>query len=291
MSWKLNTAGLCLISTSACLIAVFFSCKKYQATDSTFFVKAKNITVDTQAFQGSQSHNITDFWLYVNDNFQGAYPIGNLMPIVTKNEKVNIKLFAGIKKDGINGTRIPWLFYKTLEFDTLIENGLTIERPVTFVYNPLVKFAWVEDFNTGIGITLKESAISDTVRSNFIACPKEEAFEGNSFELSLKPDGVVAQIESAKSYTMPPATANVYLELNYKGNEQFDIGFIGSSTELKPIITVNPKTEWNKIYVSLAFAVNSEPVSSSYTIYFRMVHVQTTDSKIYLDNIKLVYIE
>ena len=290
MSWKSNTAGLHVISACAFLMVILSSCKKYQAADATFFVKAKSIAIDTQAFQGSQSHNITDFWLYVNDNFQGAYPIGNLMPIVTKNEKVNIKLFAGIKKDGINGTRIPWIFYKTLEFDTLIQDGLTIERPVTFVYNPSVKFAWVEDFNTGIGITLKESAISDTA-SDFVMCPKEEAFEGNSYQLTLRPDGVVAQIESAKTYTMPPNTANVYLELDYKGNEQFDVGFIASNTELKPILTVNPKAEWNKIYISLAFAVNSDPVSSSYTIYFRMLHAQTTNGKIYLDNIKLVYIE
>src|SRR5688572_29113594 len=103
------------------------ACKKFEPAEEAFFVRASSVTVKTTSKQGTGSHKITDFWLYVNGQFQGCYPVGNLMPIVSKGKPVTISVQAGIKNNGISETRMVWPFYQTLELDTLVEGGKNID--------------------------------------------------------------------------------------------------------------------------------------------------------------------
>lgn len=262
------------------------SCKKNRETEATFFLKADPVTVNPISTQGSSSHNISDIWLYVDGQFQGAYPVGKLMPIVTKNESVRIEAFAGIENNGIGDTRIPWFLYQKLQYDTLIANKENISRPFSFRYNPAVSFAWLEDFEGSVGVSLVKSPISEV---GYSLCPVNESFEGKSIEMVLNSAQVIAQIESATSFTLPTANSNVYLELNYKCNTKFEVGLFGTGTSEKPALLINPKDSWNKIYIQLSGVVNSEPKASAYKVYFRMIN-NGADAKVQLDNIKLLYL-
>ncbi len=267
--------------------ALFFSCKKNPETEPTFFLRAEPVKVNPTALQGSSSHNITDIWLYVDGQFQGAYPVGNLMPVVTKNKSVTIDAFAGIENNGIGDTRIPWLLYQKLQYDTLIASGQHITRQFTFNYNPAVTFDWVEDFEGSAGVTLVKSPISEV---GYVLSPASDSFEGKSIEMVLNSTQLIGQLESTKSFTLPPANSNVYLELNYKCNTKFEVGLFGTGTSEKPALIVNPKDTWNKIYIQLAAVVNSEPKAPSYKVYFRMINGEAAEPKVQLDNIKLLYL-
>src|ERR1700712_2597621 len=92
-----------------CPLFLLFSCKKYKSSEAAFFLRTDKATVHTDyATQGSGSSNITDLWLYVNGQFQGAFPIGSLMPIVLNGDHSKIDVFAGIKNNGISKTRLNW---------------------------------------------------------------------------------------------------------------------------------------------------------------------------------------
>src|SRR5688572_15027996 len=132
-----------LILFSLCLTT---SCKKHVPSKEIFLIKAGNVKVKTSFGQGTSSHKITDLWLYVNGQFQGAYPVGNAMPIISEGKPVTINVMAGIKNNGISDTRIPWSFYNILTFDTLVESGKTIERAFTFDYRSATTFTWNETF-------------------------------------------------------------------------------------------------------------------------------------------------
>jgi hypothetical protein len=267
------------------------SCKKYAPADAAFFLKPGLITVATTTAQGSGSHKITDLWLYVNGQFQGAYPVENTMPIVTKGVPATINILAGIKKNGIADTRTPLRFYDMLQFDTLVESGKTITRPFTFRYVSITNFTWIEDFDRA-GLTLTKSLYySDTT---FKVISGTEAFEGQSAELGLSPDtpiGTIAQVESTSSFTLPKNTGDVFLELNYKCNDIVYVGLVGDGEQLKSVINLKPQAEWNKIYIQLAEGISVEPVSSKYKVYFSLVkNAGQPSPKVYLDNIKLIYI-
>jgi hypothetical protein len=270
---------------------LLISCKKYKPAEPAFFIKANPVRVkainNQSTHQGSGSHKITDLFLYVNGKFQGAYPSGNLMPIITKNAPVTINIFAGIKNNGISDTRISWTFYQYTTLDTLVESGKTIEYPVTFSYNPNVKFAWVEDFDSGNGYSIKKSAASQV---NFKIAPASESFEGKSLLIELNGDTTDAQLESNIAYTLPTGSSDIYLELDYKCSAPFKVGILASGEAPREAIVVTPQANWNKIYIQIAGVINAPPAIRTSQIYFRMVETDDyPNPKLYLDNIKLIH--
>jgi hypothetical protein len=226
--------------------------------------------------------------MYVNGKFQGAYPVGHLMPIVSKGKPVTIDIFAGIKNNGISGTRIFWPFYSLIEIDTFAKTNDVVVRNFDFNYNPSTIFAWSEDFEGLAGYTMRKSPVSSV---NFRIVSGSDNFEGKSISLELSGDSVTAQIESASSFSLPTGSSNVYLELNYKGNEDFTVGLVGDNDLFKPALNVSSQDNWNKIYVQLSSAVSTSPVSNKYKVAFRLLKTGDLDPKIFLDNIKLVYIQ
>lgn len=266
------------------------SCKKYNAADPAFFMKANKISVKTTSAQGSGSNKITDLWLYVNGKFQGVYPVGNLMPIVTNNSSVKINIFPGIKNSGISDTRTSWPFYDFLTFDTLVESGKNIMRDFTFNYNASTTFTWTEDFDHS-GFSIQKSAISSY--SMGIA-PAADSFEGKSGKMEIPasdPIYSIAQVESSVYYTLPQGSSNVYLELNYKCNQEFVVGLITEDGVLKEAVHVNPQVNWNKIYIQLSNAVSNVPVSNKYKVFFKTLKNDDSSSpNVFLDNIKLIYL-
>jgi hypothetical protein len=258
------------------------SCKKYQEADEAFYLQPGPISVSTTTAQGSSSHKITDLWVYVNGQFQGAYPSDHTIPIVSKGKAVKLDIYAGIKNNGISGTRIFWPFYERIKIDTLVTVGKTITRPLTFTYNSTTNFSWNESFD-GLGTTLESSPKYSTVSGDL-------AFEGKSMLVTLRGDSTVAMLKSTSSFKLPTGSSNVYLELNYKCNETIEIGLIGDNSDEKSAFFLNPSKQWNKIYINLAATVNAQVVSSKYKVFIRMLKIESSEPELYLDNIKLVYL-
>jgi hypothetical protein len=231
------------------------SCKKYKAADPAFFIRSGNVSVKTSAKEGTGSHKITDLWLYTNGKFQGAYPVGSLLPIVSNDKAVGVNIFAGIKNNGISGTRIFYPFFEILELDTFVESGKTIDRSFVFKYKSTITFAWNETFEGGVaGFGLKKSDISNT---GFKIASPGDSFEGRSIEVALTGDSVVAQLQTSSAFALPTGDPDVYLEMNYKCNEQLEVGVIGDDSSTRSAVIVNPQENWNKIYIQLAYLVNS----------------------------------
>lgn len=264
------------------------SCKKGRTADETFFIQPGQVKVIPAVKQGTGSHKITELWMYVNGKFQGAYPAGSLLPIISKGQPVKINILAGIRNNGISDTRIFWSFYNVFELDTFVEAGKTVPRDINFTYNPFTVFAWNEDFESNAGYTLRKSPVSSV---SFRIADPAESFESRSISLSLSGDSIIGQIESTSSFTLPTGSSNVYLELNYKGNEDFTVGLIGDNDLFKPALNVSAQANWNKIYIQLSSAVSEAPVSSKYKVAFRLLKRGDLNPKIFLDNIKLVHLQ
>lgn len=265
------------------------SCKKHEPAPGAFFLVADTVKVNAAEKQGSNSHKITDLWLYVNGQFQGAYPVGKKMPIVSHDKPVSINLFAGIQNNGISTTRVFWNFYELLQIDTSIASGETVTMPITFRYNSSATFTWTENFDSDLGYGIRKSDVSDT---SFRLASAEDSFENNSIEIGLSGNDQLAQIESSgPGFVLPYGKSDVYLELNYKCNHEFLVGLISDDQRLRPTIFISPQQQWNKIYIQLAQAVNSPQTSSRYKVFFRMVRGGSQgDLRMFLDNIKLVYL-
>lgn len=285
---KLSVVKYCIV---VFLLAAAWSCKKFKASNDAIFINADQVKVSVKAGQGYGSHNITDLWLYTNGFFRGAYPVGNKMPIMLNDGVAKVEVFPGIKTNGISTTRTYIKLFESIKFDTILPSGSNIKRNFTFKYKDGCVFPWLEDFELP-GFSLVKSSISDTTFKLHVN--DGDVFQGNkSVEFGLSGSvSKLVQLESAVSYSLPTGAAseNVYLEIDYKCNTEFEVGIISNGSYMN-VLKINPKDPWNKIYVFLGNAINMDKSTIYKKVAFRVYRIDAiAEQKVYLDNIKLVYL-
>jgi hypothetical protein len=219
----------------------------------------------------------------------GAFETPCTVPVLYEGSHV-IRIYPGIKENGISETRIIYPFYNFYQTTIILKRGeITTLNPVT-TYNTAADFAWIEDFETGWHTICK----ADGINSDSIMTISSIAFEGNG-------SGVVTITapsyfsESCSTFVLPKTRTDIFLEFNYKCNTAFNVGIIGYDASgnigAQTIsLTLNPSSNWNKIYVNLTSEVNEALTSVKFRIFFSMTKDENLSSSwFYLDNIKLIY--
>jgi hypothetical protein len=94
------------------------------------YIRVNSIPVVTEPItQGSNSSNITDAWIYADDQLIGAFELPCDVPVLDLGTK-KISIGAGIKINGISSLRAPYPFYKFYETTSELKAG----ESVTFRY-------------------------------------------------------------------------------------------------------------------------------------------------------------
>lgn len=263
---------------------VFISCNKdkLKAPEASFLI-SNTPTVITTTAQGTNSHKITDIWFYVDGQFKGIYPIGGIMPIVAKGG-AKILMYAGIKKNGIADTRIPYDFYKPYEYVQTLEKGKTYNITPTFEYLSSALFPINENFD---GIGFQFMSVGDS--SYTITKDPSKTYGGStgSVFMSMGYSKLTAKMKTSSSVSLPLSGTTIYLEMNYKCNQSINVGIIGGGTDERNVITLNPTTDWNKIYISLTDIVSTQPTYLFYDIFISAIK-EVDSPQIYIDNVKVI---
>jgi hypothetical protein len=277
------------------LLLLLTGCSKLkdkQKAPEAFFMQSETVSVSTTTNQGTGSHKITDIWYYVNNQFKGTFPVGNIYPIPSTGN-TQITIFGGIMNNGISTTRQPYEFYEPIVIDTSVSPGTQVKRNLSFKYKAATKFHLVEPFEgfgSVSGTSIKTSNNSDTTFQILDKAlnPSADVFEGNKcMYFAVDNDRKVAMFETTVAYTLPKAGAAVYLEINYKASQAFDVGVLSGST-MQYALTVNGTDGWNKIYIQLSTAV-SLLQSNTCSLYFRAFHDGTAPvQNFWIDNIKIL---
>ena len=94
---------------------------------------------------------------------------------------------------------------------------------------------------------------------------------------------------------LPRTGTPVFVELNYKCNTAVQVGVFANYNQNPvievPIFTINPKNEWNKIYIDLTSAIISTQNANSHKVFISMRRdVNSTEmAELHIDNFKLIY--
>ena len=262
------------------LLLLLTACEKEETNGVPAFITIDTITLD----EGNTTSNITDAWVYINDQLQGVYELPAQFPILNiGTHKLRVK--AGIKDNGIASSRIPYPFYGSDTSSVVfVENENMILTP-TVSYLESTTF-FIEDFE-GAGINLETTVISDTTLL-------ELDEEGNSYGGGVLNENLFTfEIATEALENLPQAGAPVYLELDYKCNTQFLVGvYINYSQSVvqKDLLWINPKEDWNKIYVNLTSTISEGINASSFKVFIGMKRDAELDvNELYFDNLKVVY--
>lgn len=241
--------------------------------------------------QGTSSEKITEAWLYVNNNFLGAYSLPAEVPVIAAGES-EVILFPGIRVNGIASSPDIYPFY-TNDVRSLVLTPAesTTIKPVA-QYSDNVTFSALEDFESGHPFLddLDGDPATGIVLSN------QDVFEGSaSGFIELTPEHPEMEVATFLLFAELPTNGTpVYLELNYKNNVEFALGLVGvedSPPGIKDYFYIfNKKEEWNKIYIEMTerLRVSQFP---KYQLALRAIYSESGGpmNYIYLDNLKLVH--
>lgn len=262
------------------------------------------IHIDTFLFttnyglEGAASHKITDAWLYIDDDIQGCYELPATIPVLERgNHRVTI--IPGIKLNGISKTRTINPFYTPyiIENYNLEEKVIDTILPST-TYYPIdessIVFRFKEDFERQV--SLEETADSDTT----ITRTERDAPENwNDLENNSHYSGYVWLGDSTNYFCiaseefrdLPNQGNSIFLEIDYKCDEVFEVGLFAkiSSVESIPLVYVNPSPTWNKIYINLGPNITDTQEAEYFKFYIAGKIDEGSEAEYYFDNIKLVY--
>ena len=270
----------------------FTGCKKSDsAASNPAYIEVESFSLTTISAEGTASHEITDAWIYVNDQLMGVFDLPARVPTLLLGNQ-EVKIFAGIKKNGQNNDRVRYDFYTNYEASHLLE------ADSTYVINPAITYTsgltiWEEGFEDG-GIAFSKTATSDT---NFVQ-DNTAPFEGSkSGTITFDPADLFfeARTNEPSFDNFPGVGQAIYLELNYKSNIDFTLGLLNNDGSLPAdaqvdLFTFTPSDDWNKTYISLSDAVSSLSAAITFDLYFKAVNNGSVAvPKIEMDNIKVVF--
>jgi hypothetical protein len=289
--------GLIIVLLS--FVLVHSGCYKFEGSQTVpAYLKIDTVLLDTYyPEEGTNSHKITDVWIYVNDGLVGAFELPALIPVLAQGAN-ELEIRPGIKLNGISSTRVPYPFYQPIVFDNFefVPDSVHELQNLTAEYYPNINFGWMEDFE-GSSISLVESATSDTTLDRTEPKNNPEAFlsENSQYSgvISLTEDKPIFGAASFDNYAMPQQGAPVLMELNFKTDNVFVTGLLiwqFGSIQKVPLLVLAKSDDWNKIYINLGPNLSLYPQADDFQVYFE-AGLETTKSSamIYLDNIKLIY--
>lgn len=272
------------------LSLLILSCKKNAIDLTPSYIAIDSIGFTTTSLQGTASHNITDAWVYVDDEIQGIYELPCRFPVMAEGtHKITIR--AGIKINGIASTRMYYPFYEPCHYYVNLVKDSTLTLSPSTTYNASVVFAWMENFEDG-GLSLERTSKSqaDISKTSDLA----DVFEGNySGKIVLDSNKLFFECYTIENYNLNGNAIN-FLELNFKTNYNMYIGifaYLTNQTNQRSVLVLNETDTWKKIYVNLSNAVQENITAENYKIFFGIVK-DSTDSEVpavFLDNIKLIH--
>lgn len=290
------------------IAAISFSCSKDREASRPVYLDIPELKLDTDYLtEGTSSSKLTTGWVQVNGDLVGAFEIPFTVPVILNQGKNDIKIYPGINLNGISSTRAIYVGFEDYSYSVDYTPSTGDADTISFdsiqritSYNSFVTIDPVEYFDSP-GINLEKSVRSDTNAQKvsdtskvFINHQKPSEENGNAGALYTTNSKDVAELITIKSYQLPIGGANVYLEMNYKSNMPFTVGVVSlmqnGQHKQEPTVVINPKEDWNKIYINLVTEVSGNSNATGYKIFFYARH--TTGSEVgavYLDNLKLVY--
>ncbi len=252
--------------------------------------------------EGTNSEDIDNIWVYVNDDLLGIYEFGEsdtiplIFPVLASG-KHKLEIRPGIKLNGISSTRVPYPFYKPIIFEEFdfFPDSIHQLGVLTTSYYPDTKFAWLEDFEQEY-ISIQNHA--DTVIERTSPENNPIAFlslnSKYSGEVNLTTEREVYTGTSYNSFDVEKPGTIIILEMNFKTENFFQVGLVinngGGSFDEKDLLILNHTTEWKKIYINLGSNLSLSPQAIDYKVIFRSgLEPDKASTKILLDNIKIVY--
>ncbi|MCB0381387.1 MAG: hypothetical protein KDD24_09030 [Flavobacteriales bacterium] len=262
----------------------FNSCSKdeLEATIPSY-ISIDKFTISTNySTQGTSSSNITDAWVYIDNDLVGIFELPVKFPVL-KEGNVKIDVYPGIKENGISERRSKYIFYNVYSEQITLKKGETLNLVPITTYTSGTNFYWMEDFESA-SLPFSYNAISDTV----VYKTNSDVFEGfYSGKVSMIPGMDFFECYT-QAFTTIPRNKTVFLELNFKCNQPVLVGLYADSDQVG-VFYLNTTTTWKKIYLNFTEPIKTRSNASQYKIFFGF-QSKVDYPDFAFDNLKIVHL-
>ncbi len=257
------------------------------------FIYIPSFSFQANVDQGTSSEAITEVWVYANDKSLGVYDLPAKIPVLDLGTS-NIRIFAGIKNNGISNTRIRYPFYAPYD-TTITQTAFQVDTLFPrFTYYNLAVIS-EKGFESGSPFVQTGSNNGTLSTTNTAA----QVFEGNRSgwgHLDVGQNLLYFKDEDMLNYQ---SGDNVFLEMNYSSNNTFSVGFItttGGIQSKNVALIINPSSSgdglspvWKKIYIDFGYVLQQNSTAQYHQLYVEATPTNTgTPVNIFLDNLKWV---
>jgi hypothetical protein len=254
------------------------------------YLRIDSIEYDISNYNEARISNITDAWVYIDDQILGAFELPAEFPVLADGKhKVTIK--PGIKVSGISETRGAYPFFEnyTTEVNFIADSIVSI-IPVAKYYKE-TQFYINEDFESS-GVLFYKTSRSDTAleKTNDPKLVLDGEFSGI---VHLNSVAKIFECKTIEFLKIPMGGKPVFLEICYKCDIPFTVGFFANffqSSEQHSVLVVNTSSVWNKIYINLADAISNYSNARDFNIFIGTTMPDgVNEATLYFDNIRLVH--
>ncbi|MEL6923442.1 MAG: hypothetical protein AAFO94_05280 [Bacteroidota bacterium] len=297
MTGRIKSSGRRLLLLLAG-VSLFVGCELINPPEEIpAFMEIDNFELTTRGGEGSNSHKITDAWVYVNGEFLGAFPLPATVPVLWSGD-AELFIDPGIKENGIESTPNIYPYYQRFMSSINLTPGETIQIEPTTRYKTNIDIPYLEPFDGSLH-TLQEGFDEDpnTVVDITDAEVLEGTGSGRIVLTAANPEILVATSSMLRSLPTD-GLSPVYLEMDYKNDIPFEVGLRGTTNSgvggFEFRNGLNIKDNWNKVYLNLTESLRVSQLDQ-YQIAIRAVYppegFDESEAVILLDNLKLVHRE
>lgn len=307
----------CIWMMALCLATGLSSCRKFSSQSVPAYIHIESIAVDCDyQVYGANTTNITDAWVYVDDQIIGCYELPATFPVLEKGPH-KVTVYAGIQDGGRGSARGPYPFYKPAVYTdlNLVEDSIINLSPVLNYY-PIgegAQVSWIEDFEMANSILPMSQSDVEMVSVGYAEDNHiwfKDPYSYRSGRLHLPPDSLDFFVASSNEMSFHKDYVNYcLLEMDYNCNDTFFVGltYLEDYTVYShPIVKVLPTDKehdrpnvWKKMYINLGPNMNEHVNADYFKVYFTS-YLQTgyedyqyqpisEDRYYYLDNLKVLY--
>lgn len=258
------------------------------------FVEVSTIDLITAAGQPADSHAIQDVWVSIDGFSRGIFEVKPgqpaKIPVLSNGETVRVEFFAGIRSNGVTLSPFLYPFIERIVFDLEFRPEEVIPLDIVFEYKEYASFLISDDFE---GATLFTEDLDDHNSALEVSSDPELVEYGNGCgKFVVTEENRLFEQATAQIYSTDVFKAsNVFVELDYKSDVDFGIGYVGYFNGIKTTWVPGggrKSDNWKKLYLDFSVFLNGGNVDE-FQLLIAGASVNT--GTILIDNVKLVYLE
>ena len=272
------------------IVCLLFSCDIINPEEEIpSFIEIESITVNAIPDSGTNIHNITEAWVFVDNVLIGAFIPGKPFPVLDAGTK-EIMIQAGIHEDGISVSTKIYPYMESFVVTEELVPGEVLKINPVFQYRDNIDFFLIDDFENSTFFTIDRDGDEATTIAFESVC----ALEGQSAKIVLTQDNPVVNIATIVSFALPVLSFNdTYIELSFKSEVPVAFGLISNDGfgEVEQIYRngLNANPSWTKVYLNAQENLTFSPAETYQVGFGAELPVGQDQATIMIDNVKLLH--